>query len=108
MKSQLVIKGFQKENNIKSDSRTCNKESLSLIENNAPSNKLRNPIKWYKIWFLQSKHIDKDVKVNPLNEAGENPNKIWIFNTTIHDLTDTSRPQYMSVRQTFIDGCWRL
>ena len=45
MRSQLVIKGFQKENNIKSDSRTCNKESLSLIENTAPSNKLHNPIK---------------------------------------------------------------
>ena len=58
-----------------------------------------------KSGFLQSKHIDKDVKVNPLNEAGENPNKIWIFNTTIHDLTDTSRPRYLSVRQTFIDGC---
>ena len=43
-KSQLLAKGFQEQNKIKSDSPTCDKESLRLILNIIPSVK----------WIVQS------------------------------------------------------
>ena len=75
IKARLCARGFEEEQNFRTDSHTCSREGLRL------SCCIISPNQWtlnsldVKTAFLQGKTIERTVFVHP--PKGANTNKIW-------------------------------
>ena len=91
------MRGFEEtENNFRTDSPTCLKESLRIVLTIAASKCWTvNPID-IKAAFLQGKSIDRKVFLKPPKEAGAN-GKLWLLKKAVYGLTDASCVWYLRV-----------
>ena len=100
VKARLCARGFEEEQNFRTDSPTCSREgvriALTLIASNSWSlNSLD-----VKTAFLQGRPIEREVYVKPPKEA--ETNKIWKLNKTVYGLADASRSWYLKLRDELI------
>ena len=96
-KARLVARGFEKtENNFRTDSPTCLKESLMVALTIAASNCWTINSIDIKSAFLQGKPIDRKVFLKPQKEAGANGN-LWLLKKAAYGLTDVSWVWYLRV-----------
>ena len=93
-----MARGFEENEDIKTDSPTCAKESLRVSLALIASRKWKLRSIDIKSAFLQGKKIDREVHLAPPVEAGEDDDVVWRLNTCIYGLTDASRTWYLSVK----------
>ena len=102
VKSRLVARGVQEQENIQSDSPTCSKESIRIILNIIAT--LQWDVKSIDITsaFLQSNDINRDVFVKPPKESGEDTDIVWKLKKTVYGLGDAARAWYLSVKEKLL------
>ena len=88
-KARLSARGFQEEQNFRTDSPTCSKEGLRVALNTIASHKWKLNSIDVKTAFLQGKNIERDVFVKPQKEAATS--KLWKLNKCVYRLADGSR-----------------
>ena len=96
VKAQLCARGFEEEQDYRTDSPTCLREglrcALSLIASKKwPINSID-----VKTAFLQGKNLERNAFVRPPKEA--HTNKFWKLNKCVYGLTDASRCWFLKVR----------
>ena len=69
-KARLIVRGFEEENEVKSDSPTVHKESLRLFLSAASTQGYKVHSIDIKAAFLQGKNIDRDIFIQPSKERG--------------------------------------
>ena len=90
-RARLVARGLEEtENNFRTDSPTCLKESLRIALTIAASNCWTVNSIDIKAAFLQGRPIDRRVFLKPPKEAGAN-GKLWQLKKVVYGLTDASR-----------------
>ena len=97
LKALLVVRGFEEQAKIQTDSPTCSKECQRLVLTLMASRE------WQcnSIDILQGKPIDRDVYVKRSMEVFTD-GTIWKFKTCVYGLNDASRTWYMRVREELI------
>ena len=97
LKARLCARGFEEEQNYRTDSPTCSREGIRTILALISSKKwVINSID-AKSAFLQGKHLERTVVVRPPKEA--NTDKIWKLNKCVYGLADAPRYWYLKVRE---------
>jgi len=100
VKARLCARGFEEENDFRTDSPTCTREgirlALSLI---ATKGWDLNSID-VKSAFLQGNELDRTVYVRPPKEASTN--KVWKLNKCVYGLSDANRYWYLKVREELL------
>ena len=100
IKARLCARGFEEEQNFRTDSPTCSREGLRL------ACCLITTYHWVlnsldvKTAFLQGKILERTVYVRPPKEA--NTNKIWRLRKCVYGLADASRYWYLTLREELI------
>ena len=97
VKSRLCARGFEEEQNFRTDSPTCSREGLRFALSVIASNKWQLNSLDVKTAFLQGKPIEREVYVKPPKEA--NTRKIWKLNKTVYGLADASRNWYLKLKE---------
>ena len=96
LKARLVLRGFEENTTqIKTDSPTCNKETVRLLLSVLAGNKWSLHSLDIKSAFLQSDKIERDTYVKPPKFA--KTDQIWKLKTTAYGLADASRQWYIKV-----------
>ena len=101
-KARLVVRGFEEESNVKSDSPTVHKESLRLFLSVASTQGYKVHSIDIKAAFLQGKNIDRDIFVQPPKESGLDNSVAWKLNKCVYGLVDASRNWFLSVKNELI------
>ena len=105
VKARLVVRGFEEENQIQSDSPTASKSTLRMVMAIASSNNWKIETIDIKAAFLQGKDLDRDVFVLPPKEVRED-GVIWKLNKAAYGLGDASRNWYFGMRDDLLGlGC---
>ena len=106
-KARYVIKGFQEDASIPSDSPTGSKESLRIMLSTVASKQwIINSID-IRSAFLQGKPIERDVFIVPPDTANTS-NVLWKLEKCIYGLNDAARMWYFAVWQQLKSlGCQR-
>ena len=105
VKARLVVRGFEEESSIPSDSPTAAKSTLRSVIAIAASKGWSCESIDIKAAFLQGKGIDRDIYLVPPIEAQED-GILWKLNKAAYGLGDASRNWYFSVRDELIKlGC---
>ncbi|CAG2236155.1 unnamed protein product [Mytilus edulis] len=87
VKARLVVRGFEEENEVKSDSQTVHKERLFLAI--ASTSEFDIHAIDIKAAFLQVKEINRIIFVKPpLKELSSDKSAAWKLNKCQHDYTD--------------------
>ena len=90
VKAGLVARGFEESEPLQVDSPMCSKESLRLVASLIVlKGWICNGID-VKAAFLQGKHIDSDVYIEPPPEI-EKKDMVWKLNVCVYGLSDASR-----------------
>ena len=101
-KARLVVRGFEEESNVKSDSPAVHKESLRLFLSVASTQGYKVHSIDIKAAFLQGKNIDRDIFVQPPKESGLDNSVAWKLNKCVYGLVDASRNWFLSVKNELI------
>ena len=100
-KARLVVRGFEEKTlQMRSDSPTCNKESLRLILAILAAKRWKMHTLDVKSAFLQGLPINRDVYIRPPKCA--NTNMLWKLVKALYGLVDAGRHWYLRVCQE----CW--
>lgn len=102
IKARLVVRGFEEENEIKSDSPTIHKESLRLFLAAASTLKYKIHTIDIKAAFLQGKCIDRVIYVEPPKEFASEGSVVWKLNKCVYGLVDASRNWFLSVKKQLV------
>ena len=97
-RARLVAKGFQEQEEIRTDSPTVGKSITRIAFAIATSNHWNLESTDVKSAFLQSDTIQRDVFLIPPKEAQTAGNIIWKLNKCLYGLSDAARQFYMSVK----------
>jgi transposase InsO family protein len=99
VKARLVVRGFEEETPVQSDSPTVHKESLRLFL--AAAATLGNDIHSIdiKAAFLQGQVIDRVIYVQPPKECESDTSVVWKLNKCVYGLVDASRNWFLSVKK---------
>ena len=103
IKARLVVRGFEEESDVKSDSPTVHKDSLRLFLAAAATQGFDLHSIDIKAAFLQGQNIDRDIFVQPPQECTSSKNTVWKLNKCVYGLTDASRNWYLSVKKELVD-----
>ena len=105
VKARLVVRGFEEEEKVQSDSPTAAKSTLRMVMAIAASEEWKCESIDIKAAFLQGKKIEREVYLTPPPEVKED-GIIWRLDKTAYGLDDASRNWYFSVRDELIKlGC---
>ena len=96
-KARLCARGFQEEQDFRTDSPTCSKEGIRAALTIIASNKWKFNSMDVKTAFLQGKLIERDVFVKPPKES--ETNVLWKLNKCVYGLADASRYWYLKFRE---------
>ncbi len=106
--SCLVVRGFEEQEYIQSDSPTFNKQFICLFVVICVVFDWTIKIMDVKSAFLQGEEMDRDVVIQP-PKGYEQSGKLWRLRKCLYGLNDTARKFYMSVKQTLLSfGCEML
>lgn len=104
VKARLVVRGFQEDTEVQSDSPTATKESLRAILSIAATRGWKLHTIDIKAAFLQGKPIERDVYLRPPREAAVE-GRLWKLIKPAYGLNDAARSWYFSVRDTLLELC---
>ena len=100
LKARLCARGFQEEQNFRTDSPTCSREGIRITLSLIASNSWKLNSIDVKTAFLQGKSLQRDVFVKPPKEA--NTTHIWKLNKCVYGLADASRYWYLKLREELL------
>ena len=98
VKTRLVAKGFQEDNNQRTDSPTLSKNSMRCIFALAAANGWKVRSVDMKSAFLQGRVLERELFLKPPPEFG--PGILWKLNKAIYGLNDASREWYLKICDT--------
>ena len=98
VKARLVARGYEDESSVRSDSPTCQKDSIRLLLVLAVSRGWNIHCLDIKAAFLQGKDIERELYVLPPKEF-KKPNLLWRLRKVVYGLNDASRSWYLKVVQ---------
>ena len=102
LKARLVARGFEENvNELRTDSPTCQKESLRCFLAILSSKGWKLSTLDIKSAFLQGMPISREVFMKPPKEA--NTTKLWLLKQCPYGLADAGRLWYLKVRQELLD-----
>ena len=105
VKARLVVRGFEEEEKVQSDSPTASKSTLRMVMAVIASEKWKCESIDIKAAFLQGKKIEREVYLHPPAEVKED-GIIWRLDKAAYGLGDASRNWYFSVRDELVRlGC---
>ncbi|KAG1681910.1 Retrovirus-related Pol polyprotein from transposon RE2 [Nymphon striatum] len=102
VKARLVVRGFEEENEVKSDSPTVHKESLRLFLALASTSEFNIHSIDIKAAFLQGQEIDRVILIQPPKECSSDKPIAWKLNKCVYGLTDASRNWFLSVKKVLL------
>ncbi|CAC5414014.1 unnamed protein product [Mytilus coruscus] len=102
VKARLVVRGFEEENEVKSDSPIVHKESLRLFLALASTSEFDIHSIDIKAAFLQGKEIDRVIFVKPPKELSSDKSVAWKLNKCVYGLIDASRNWFLSVKRELL------
>ena len=102
VKARLVVRGFEEECDVKSDSPTVHKESLRLFLAAAATQNYDIHSIDIKAAFLQGQKIDRIIYVQPPKECASNKSVVWKLNKCVYGLVDASRNWFLSVKKELV------
>ena len=101
VKARLVVRGFEEEDKVQSDSPTAAKSTLRLVMALAANEQWKLETIDIKAAFLQGKELDRDIFVTPPKDIREE-GIIWKLNKVVYGLEDASRNWFFSVEEDLI------
>ena len=105
MKARLVVRGFEEQEKVPSDSPTAGKSSLRTVVAIAASERWTLESIDIKAAFLQGTSIDREIFLLPPDEARYD-GTLWKLNKTAYGLGDASRNWFFNVRDELLSlGC---
>lgn len=102
VKARLVVRGFEEETDVKSDSPTVHKESLRLFLAAAATHCYDIHSIDIKAAFLQGQDIDRIIYVQPPKEYQSDEAVVWKLNKCVYGLVDASRNWFLSVKKELV------
>ena len=101
-KARLVARGFEDEgvDKGKTDSPTCSRESLSLIQSLLAMKKWKCQAIDIKTAFLQGNPLEREVYLKPPKEF-QSDNRVWKLKKAVYGLNEASRAWYDRVEKEF-------
>ena len=100
-KARLVLRGYEEMKSFRTDSPTCNRESVRVCIVILATKKWEVHSADFKTAFLQGKCIEREVYMRPPKEAQST--KLWKLNKTVYGLTDAPRSWYLRLREAIIE-----
>ena len=101
IKARLVVRGFEEEEAVQSDSPTAAKSTLRLVIAIAANENWNLETIDIKAAFLQGKLLDRDIFIMPPKEVREE-GTLWKLNKVAYGLGDASRNWFFSVKEELI------
>ena len=101
-KARLCVRGFEEEQNFRTDSPTCSREGIRLFLATAASRRWTIHSMDVKGAFLQGKELDRQVVIRPPREAATS--KIWMLKKCAYGLADAPRRWYLRIREELINA----
>ena len=98
IRARLVAKGFQEQEDLRTDSPTVGKAITRLALATAVSNNWNIESTDVKSAFLQSDNIQRDVYIIPPKEAQTSGKMIWKLNKCLYGLGDAARQFHLSLK----------
>ena len=102
IKARLVVRGFEEEQEMQSDSPTAAKSTLRVFFAVATNQRWKCETIDIKAAFLQGKEIEREVYLKPPIEA-EIPGYVWKLKKVAYGLDDAARNWFLSVEE-FLKG----
>jgi transposase InsO family protein len=102
IRARLVARGFEEEQDLRSDSPTIGKSAIRILITIATSSEWKIKTTDIKSAFLQSKPIEREVFLQPPEEADVQSGFIWKLERCLYGLNDAARQFYSSVTETLI------
>ena len=104
VKARYVLRGFEEETKFRTDSPTCQRESVRFALSVFATQKWKLHSIDFKTAFLLGDPIERDVFVKPPKEACTT--KIWKLKKTVYGLKDAPRKWYLRLKQSILNrGC---
>ena len=102
VKARLVVRGFEEDTDVKSDSPTVHKESLRLFLAAAATHRYDIHSIDIKAAFLQGQDINRIIYVQPPKECESDKSVVWKLNKCVYGLVDASRNWFFSVKNELV------
>jgi len=96
-KARLCARGFEEDQNFRTDSPTCTREGIRIILSLIASRRWNLNSIDIKTAFLQGNKLERTVIVKPPREA--KTEKLWLLKKCIYGLADASRYWYLKVKE---------
>ena len=100
-KARLCVRGFEEEQDFRTDSPTCSREGIRLFLAITASKEWKLHSMDVKGAFLQGKELDRQVITRPPKEA--QTSKLWVLQKCAYGLADAPRCWYLRMREVLID-----
>ena len=100
-KARLCVRGFEEEQDFRTDSPTCSREGIRLFFATTSANNWKLHSMDVKGAFLQGKEIDREVIIRPPKEA--QTSKLWKLVKCAYGLADAPRRWYLRIREELIN-----
>ena len=100
-KARLVVRGFEEENSVQSDSPTASKATIRMVMAIAASKNWKCETIDTKAAFLQGKQLERNIFVMPPKEVRDD-GVIWKLNKAAYGLVDASRNWFFSVKEDLL------
>ena len=100
-KARLCVRGFEEEQDFRTDSPTCSREGIRLFLSTTAARKWKIHSMDVKGAFLQGKSLERDVTLRPPKEAATS--KLWRLQKCAYGLADAPRCWYLRVREELIN-----
>ena len=108
VKARLVVRGFEDNDDVQSDSPTCTQDAFRLFLAIAVSKKWSLECTDIKSAFLQGMALLRKVYVEPPAEIKE-PGIIWLLKKCMYGLQDAPRQWFLNVVEVLLAiGCKQL
>ena len=99
-KARLCVRGFEEEQNFRTDSPTCSREGIRLFFSVTAARGWKMHSMDVKGAFLQGKEIEREVIIRPPKEA--QTNKLWKLVKCAYGLADAPRCWYLKIREELL------
>ena len=99
-KARLCVRGFEEEQDFRTDSPTCSREGIRLFLSTAAANNWKIHSMDVKGAFLQGKELDRQVLIRPPREAATS--KLWLLRKCAYGLADAPRRWYLRIREELV------
>ena len=99
-KARLCVRGFEEEQNFRTDSPTCSREGIRIFLAMTSAHKWKIHSIDIKGVFLQGKETERRVFVKPPKEA--KTTKLWLLLKCAYGLADAPRSWYLKIRDELL------